>query len=291
MADPKDYIDEGDLIDQLSRAHKEVVGKVELRKLADIAAKDRSELSDEELLRELYWRKLIDWKDKWKPKRGWVPEYLPEDEQNDWSVWPEGKLEVKTSPEMNEGKEMQMALHKEIKDSGTRHEYETGAIRDTQENKGRCDLLPLNEVAAVLDKGDRVDRFFFLLDLFIREGGSDFLEKAIRQVVDITYYEFTRKASVEEVIIDVSRQYKAGAEKYGERNWELGMPLSSYIDSAVRHFLQYLAGHDDENHERAVIWNLLCCLWTYNNMFDMIDLPCRELLDESLWKKVEDDDC
>ncbi len=29
-----------------------------------------------------------------------------------------------------------------IKDDGSRHEFNTGAVRDIQEGKGRCDLLP-----------------------------------------------------------------------------------------------------------------------------------------------------
>lgn len=29
-----------------------------------------------------------------------------------------------------------------IKDSGARHEFDTGAVRDMPEGKGRCDLLP-----------------------------------------------------------------------------------------------------------------------------------------------------
>ena len=34
-----------------------------------------------------------------------------------------------------------------IQDSGNRREFETGAVRDMQEGKGRCDLLP---AAAIL---------------------------------------------------------------------------------------------------------------------------------------------
>ena len=34
-----------------------------------------------------------------------------------------------------------------IKDSGERKEFSTGAVRDIQEGKGRCDLLPLDVVA------------------------------------------------------------------------------------------------------------------------------------------------
>lgn len=35
----------------------------------------------------------------------------------------------------------------EILDSGTRREFDTGAVRDMAEGKGRCDLMPLGVVA------------------------------------------------------------------------------------------------------------------------------------------------
>ena len=34
-----------------------------------------------------------------------------------------------------------------IKDSGERREFQSGAVRDIQEGKGRCDLLPLDVVS------------------------------------------------------------------------------------------------------------------------------------------------
>ena len=37
-----------------------------------------------------------------------------------------------------------------IADSGERREFETGAVRDMAEGKGRCDLMPLDVVAAIL---------------------------------------------------------------------------------------------------------------------------------------------
>lgn len=36
-----------------------------------------------------------------------------------------------------------------LKDSGTRTEFATGAVRDAQENKGRMDLLPMRAIVAV----------------------------------------------------------------------------------------------------------------------------------------------
>ena len=38
----------------------------------------------------------------------------------------------------------------ELKDSGTRREFETGAVRDICEGKGRCDLLPMDVISHYL---------------------------------------------------------------------------------------------------------------------------------------------
>lgn len=47
-----------------------------------------------------------------------------------------------------------------------------------------------------------------------------------------------------------------GAEKYGERNWELGMPTSRYLDSGMRHLFSYLEGDRTEDHLSAVLFNV-----------------------------------
>ena len=60
----------------------------------------------------------------------------------------------------------------------------------------------------------------------------------------------------------VSRIYETGCKKYGDRNWEKGIPISSYIDSAERHLQKYKAGLRDEPHLSMAAWNCLCALWT-----------------------------
>lgn len=95
-----------------------------------------------------------------------------------------------------------------IKDSGHRHKFASGAVRDMQTGKGRCDLLP---PAAILR---------------------------------------------------LARHFEAGAAKYGERNWEKGIPINSFIDSAIRHIMKYMAGQDDEDHLVAAAWNLMCAMET-----------------------------
>ena len=49
---------------------------------------------------------------------------------------------------------------------------------------------------------------------------------------------------------------KKGAEKYGERNWEKGMPKERFYASAYRHMLQYQQGDKTEDHLAAVIFNI-----------------------------------
>ena len=79
--------------------------------------------------------------------------------------------------------------------------------------------------------------------------------------------------SMSQLMLDVSMHYKQGAEKYGERNWEKGIPLHSYIDSGVRHFLKHIDGQADERHDRAFVWNMLGAIWTMEHKPEMIDIP------------------
>jgi len=53
-----------------------------------------------------------------------------------------------------------------------------------------------------------------------------------------------------------------GARKYGVRNWEKGMPLSVFFNSATRHSLDWLMGKDEEDHLAAWLWNIHCLLHT-----------------------------
>lgn len=95
-----------------------------------------------------------------------------------------------------------------IKDSGSRREFGTGAVRDMAKGKGRFDLIPW------------------------------------------------------EVIRALAIHYQKGAEKYSERNWENGIPVKAFLDSAMRHLAQVIDGKDDENHAISAIWNMVCAYQT-----------------------------
>ena len=59
-------------------------------------------------------------------------------------------------------------------------------------------------------------------------------------------------------IRDLAIHFEKGCKKYGDRNWEKGIPLNRYVDSALRHVFKFLQGLTDEDHLIAAIWNLMC---------------------------------
>lgn len=108
-----------------------------------------------------------------------------------------------------------------ILDSGNRTQFQTGAVRDIHQGKGRCDLLPPN------------------------------------------------------ALLRLARHFETGSLKYGDRNWELGIPCHSFADSGMRHLLKYMAGNTDEDHLIAAIWNLMCLAETEELRPEMQDIPSR----------------
>lgn len=96
----------------------------------------------------------------------------------------------------------------ELKDSGTRQEFGTGAVRDAGSGKGAPSLVP------------------------------------------------------NWVVWLVSRVYEDGAKKYASRNWEQGIPLGRYLDSAERHLAKLKAGMRDEPHATQVAWNIIGYIFT-----------------------------
>jgi hypothetical protein len=148
-----------------------------------------------------------------------------------------------------------------IKDSGQRTEFESGAVRDIQEGKGRCDLLPLGVISILYSREFGEDNysvhFFGELQLFLTSGNYCYIAEALSWFVQESKFK-----SWSDMLLEVSIHFEEGAKKYGEDNWKKGIPVRRYIDSAVRHYLKWLRGDTDEPHDRAVCWNLMCAVWT-----------------------------
>ena len=60
------------------------------------------------------------------------------------------------------------------------------------------------------------------------------------------------------------------------------MPLSVYYDCAHRHMEAWWADKDDEDHAAAVVWNMLCAMWTEANLKGDVKKPLEALDDK--WK-------
>jgi hypothetical protein len=114
----------------------------------------------------------------------------------------------------------------QLKDSGSRREFTTGAVRDASgPTKGAPHLRPIHALHR--------------LDVHMAKG----------------------------------------AKKYAARNWEKGIPLSVYVDSAQRHLDKLIAGYADEDHMAAALWNVACYLETEHRIRvgilpkDLNDMP------------------
>lgn len=161
-----------------------------------------------------------------------------------------------------------------VQDSGERKEFSTGAKRDIQEGKGRCDLLPLDVIANVLNNEPHGNPNAVLkcIQRFVEEKTAYHLYDALESFCTEREWNFP------EMLLELAVHFEEGNKKYppgedGVANWKLGIPVHSYIDSSVRHYLKYRRGDTDERHDRAFCWNVVCCIWTMIHKPEMNDLP------------------
>lgn len=151
----------------------------------------------------------------------------------------------------------------ELKDSGARRSFGTGAVRDIAEGKGRCDLLPLMEVAYLLGN----DPFLKCMAKYQKTGNIEYLFAALH----VLHGEGCRASyhppfpDAESLVIGISQQFEDGARKYGPDNWRKGIPARCYMDSACRHYMKWRRGDRDEPHDRACGWNVICMIWELMN--------------------------
>ena len=152
----------------------------------------------------------------------------------------------------------------ELKDSGARQEFATGAVRDISEGKGRCDLLPLDVVAMLMPQ--EAQPIFAAIERFKENKDVTELTYAINMFAELL------QTDIFTLMIEASKHYEDGARKYAENNWKKGIVLHSFLDSGVRHLFQHLRGDVDEPHHRAFVWNMLGAIWTIKHKPELDDV-------------------
>ena len=61
-------------------------------------------------------------------------------------------------------------------------------------------------------------------------------------------------------ILRLGKWSEDGAIKYGDRNWEKGMPFSRYTQSLCRHLEKWKANEQSEDHLSAIMWNAMAII-------------------------------
>jgi hypothetical protein len=79
---------------------------------------------------------------------------------------------------------------------------------------------------------------------------------------------------------EVARTCAEGAEKYGDFNWEKGMPVHDLLNHAIAHIYEFLSGDRSEPHLGHAAWNLLAAihsheLWPHLNEGHLRQPGCR----------------
>lgn len=79
---------------------------------------------------------------------------------------------------------------------------------------------------------------------------------------------------------EVARACAEGAQKYGDWNWEKGMPVHDLLNHAIAHIYGFLSGDRSEPHLGHAAWNLLAAihsqqLWPHLNEGTLRDKDCQ----------------
>ena len=68
-----------------------------------------------------------------------------------------------------------------------------------------------------------------------------------------------------DILSTLARVYAEGAKKYGEFNWEKGMPASDFLNHAIRHYTLFLSGDILEDHLGHMLWNIGAAIHSLNH--------------------------
>lgn len=150
-------------------------------------------------------------------------------------------------------------------------EFHTGARRGNQDDKPRPDLLYFPFVSAwdnefsYNDEPSTPKRIIDVLNTFFLEPYTfAFLAAKVtaNEYPDFDYDQY--KFLPIDALLRVSKVLADGGKKYGDNNWKTGIPFSRMKASTYRHLLQWLGGHEDEDHYAHLMCNLMFMYYYLN---------------------------
>ena len=196
-------------------------------------------------------------------------------------------------------------MNNDIKVDGNPNKFGE-ATRHTKENKGRFDLIPgevINGLAELIGEVFKKRKSYSITPLTIMKAANDgaYLSTILMMIayskksklegfnfgdeVTFTYVDVSSELFV--MLSDLAIHFQKGAEIYGERNCENGIPLWSFRDSGIRHLTQWIRGLDDEPHYISAIWNFVMAVWTIWNHPER----CEGYDGPDLIESSDEDDC
>jgi hypothetical protein len=153
--------------------------------------------------------------------------------------------------------------------------------RDPKTGKGRFDLIPEEVFGPLFDRVHKLETTEpYTVDCtpasILNDIANENMLDAIIKITILKYYntdsaidamccQIEAGAFLEccwDMFLDLAIHFQKGAEHYGERNCQKGIPLWSFKDSAMRHAAQTFAGKTDEPHIISVVWNCWMAAWT-----------------------------
>lgn len=163
-----------------------------------------------------------------------------------------------------------------VKINGAIKAFESGMKRDTSEGKPNFRLIPQNTANKIIEYTNtyisaELESFSRALSERIEEyniikASPDkaqyiALSNAMLQLaVEFNIFKFGVDNTYK-ILSEFDAQLEAGAKKYGDHNWQLGMydspEFHRAFESYTRHFYQCLFGQTDEKHWAAIIFNAM----------------------------------
>ena len=146
-------------------------------------------------------------------------------------------------------------------DSGKRESFTGGAVRDASEGKPSFRLISpfiLSGLAnvRVMKASSTTERAVWRV---VQSCARFRISKEPAELV-FAFDEYVSYLGLDPAMERLSKWTELGAKKYSDRNWEKGMPLWRTLDSLMRHCFKCLKNRNDEDHDAAILWNLMAAV-------------------------------